>query len=40
MSDIDNWLEAAYEDRFYIEMTDEDDGFVFGWEDGDDDDAE
>lgn len=30
---MDDWLEEAYEDRFFIEDTDEDDGFVWGWDD-------
>jgi hypothetical protein len=28
---MDDWLEEAYEDRFFIEDTDEDDGFSWGW---------
>lgn len=31
----DDFLESMYEDRFYIEETDEDDGFIWGWYDED-----
>lgn len=34
---MDDWLEADYEDRFFIEATDEDDGFIFGWGTDEDD---
>jgi hypothetical protein len=29
---MDDWLEEAYEDRFYITDTDSDDGFEWGWD--------
>lgn len=30
---MDDHLEEAYEDRFFVEDTDEEDGFVWGWAD-------
>lgn len=33
---MDEWLEAAYEDRFFVDESDEDDGFLWGWADEDD----
>lgn len=26
-----DWIDEAYEDRFFIEETDLDDGFTWGW---------
>lgn len=36
----DSFLEEAYEDRFFIEDTDEDDGFTFGWSTDEDEETE
>lgn len=34
---MDEHLEQEYEDRFFVEETDDEDGFRWGWADDDDD---